>query len=117
MSSNIRVQRKCQHCGGMFIAKTTVTKFCGETCAKRDYKKRKREAQVLDSNLQTSSELQFPVFAAQSKDYLDIKDLSILVGLSRRTAYRLIKTKKLHALKIGNRYVIRRKDLDNMFEK
>jgi excisionase family DNA binding protein len=117
MSSNIRVQRKCQHCGGLFIAKTTVTKFCGDDCAKKNYKKRKREEKVLDSNVQVSNELQLPLFSVQSQDYLDIGDLSVLMGLSRRTAYRLIKAHKLHALKIGNKYIIRRKDLDKMFDK
>lgn len=46
MSSNIRVPKICQLCGAEFIAKTTVTKFCGDNCAKRAYKKRKREQKV-----------------------------------------------------------------------
>ncbi len=116
MSSNIRVQRKCQHCGNLFIAKTTVTKFCGDDCAKRNYKKRKREEKVADSNEETANELQLPLIAAQSKDYLEIKDLQPLLGLSRRTAYRLIRDNRLNALKLGNRYVVRRKDIDKMFE-
>lgn len=117
MSSNIRVERKCQNCGSLFTAKTTVTKFCGDNCAKRNYKKRKREEKVYSSNAETATELQLPLMTAQSKDYLEVRDLTTLLGLSRRTAYRLIKANKLHALKLGNRYVIRRKDLDKMFEK
>lgn len=41
MSSNIRLQKTCQHCGNRFTAKTTVTKFCSDTCAKWAYKQRK----------------------------------------------------------------------------
>ncbi len=29
MSSNIKLQRICQHCGNEFTAKTTVTQYCG----------------------------------------------------------------------------------------
>ncbi|MFA6334291.1 MAG: CHC2 zinc finger domain-containing protein [Bacteroidales bacterium] len=31
MGSNIRVQRICQYCGKEFTARTTVTKYCGDT--------------------------------------------------------------------------------------
>ena len=46
MSSNIRLQKTCQHCGNRFTAKTTVTQFCSDTCAKRAYKQRKRDAKI-----------------------------------------------------------------------
>ena len=46
MSSNIRVPKICQHCGTEFIAKTTVTKFCTDNCAKRAYKVRKRNEKI-----------------------------------------------------------------------
>ena len=39
MSSNIFVQRICEECGNEFTARTTVTRFCGDRCAKRAYKK------------------------------------------------------------------------------
>ena len=116
MSSNIRVQRKCQNCGELFIAKTTVTQFCSDTCAKRAYKKRKQKEKVVESNIETSKELQLPFLTAQSKDFLEVTDVYTLMGLSKRTIYRLIKDKSLNALKIGNRYIVRRKDLDKMFE-
>jgi hypothetical protein len=46
MSSNIRIPKICQHCGNEFVPKTTVTKYCGDDCAKRAYKKRKRDEKV-----------------------------------------------------------------------
>ena len=46
MSSNIKVQRICQHCGNEFTARTTTTQYCGDTCAKRAYKARLRAAKV-----------------------------------------------------------------------
>ena len=50
MSSNIRVQRICQFCGKEFTARTTVTKYCSDVCAKRAYKARKRTEKVEISN-------------------------------------------------------------------
>lgn len=50
MSSNISITRICQHCGNEFTAKTTVTKFCGDQCAKRDYKLRRKTAKQQKTN-------------------------------------------------------------------
>ena len=38
MSSNIRITRACQYCGDSLTAKTIVTKFYGDNCAKKAYK-------------------------------------------------------------------------------
>uniref|UniRef100_UPI0028B10B01 hypothetical protein n=1 Tax=Sphingobacterium multivorum TaxID=28454 RepID=UPI0028B10B01 len=38
MSSNIKIKKICQQCGQEFIARTTVTKYCGDNCAKKAYK-------------------------------------------------------------------------------
>ena len=44
MSSNIAIQRICQHCGKEFTARTTVTQYCSDDCAKRAYKARIKAA-------------------------------------------------------------------------
>lgn len=46
MSTNIRLEKTCQYCGKNFIAKTTLTAFCFDNCAKHCYKNRKREEKV-----------------------------------------------------------------------
>ena len=53
MSSNIEVLKICQHCEMEFTARTTVTKYCGDACAKRAYKARKRVEKVEQSNKET----------------------------------------------------------------
>jgi len=58
MSSNIRVLRICKLCGEEFIAKTTVTKFCGDRCAKRAYKARKKDEKIGASIAESQKELQ-----------------------------------------------------------
>jgi len=50
MSSNIRINRICQQCGSEFEAKTTVTQFCSDRCAKHNYKARKRVEKVKASH-------------------------------------------------------------------
>ncbi|WP_431218056.1 hypothetical protein ACQ86N_02235 [Puia sp. P3] len=50
MSSNIRLKRVCEHCGKVFTAKTTVTKFCSDECAKKNYKLRQKATAIAESN-------------------------------------------------------------------
>lgn len=49
MSSNIQIPKKCQHCGKMFVARTTVTKFCGHSCASKNYKKGAKEDKIQEA--------------------------------------------------------------------
>jgi excisionase family DNA binding protein len=44
MSSNMRIPTKCITCGNVFIAKTTVTKYCSTKCIKTEIRRKKREA-------------------------------------------------------------------------
>ena len=53
MRSKISVQRICEHCGDVFTAKTTVTRFCGDNCAKRAYKQRLKASKIEVSNKET----------------------------------------------------------------
>jgi len=46
MSTNIIVNRICEQCGKNFLAKTTVTRFCGIACNRRNYKQRIRRSKV-----------------------------------------------------------------------
>lgn len=116
MSSNIRLPRTCQYCGAGFIARTTTTKFCGEVCAKRAYKKRKREengttlesipAQIPQHNHQVLKE----------KDFLSIAETCELLGASRMTLYRHIKSGILPAAKLGRRTIIKRSEIDKLLQ-
>jgi hypothetical protein len=46
MSSNLFIPKSCKHCGKAFTARTTVTNYCGDTCAKKAYKARKRNEKI-----------------------------------------------------------------------
>lgn len=116
MSTNIKVQRICQHCGKEFTAKTTVTKFCSHLCTTRNYKARKKAEKVEASNQETQSIIAQPVEQLKSKAYLSIADASKLVGISRRTLYRMMERNELNFAKMGRRTIIRRADIDQLFE-
>ena len=42
----MKIPKVCQYCGQEFVARTTVTQYCSDNCAKRAYKKRKREEKM-----------------------------------------------------------------------
>ncbi len=115
MSTNIRVQRICQHCGNDFTARTTVTKYCGDTCAKKAYKVRKRNEKIRDSNKETKEIIRKPLEQIKVKEFLTVNETAILLGCSKRTAYRLIKIGTIKATNLSERMTrIKREEIDKL---
>ena len=108
MSSNIKVQRICQHCSNEFTARTTVTKYCSDKCSKAAYKARKRAEKVEQSNAETTRIKNQPIEQLKAKEFLSINEVCQLVGISRRTVYRLIEQGDLKKIKVGSRTLIKR---------
>jgi len=117
MSSNIKVQRICQYCGKEFTARTTVTKYCSNKCSKAAYKARKRAEKVKQSNAETIRVKIQPIEQLKVKEFLNINEVCELIGVSRRTVYRLIKLDKLKIVKIGSRTIVKRSALDELLNK
>lgn len=116
MSSNIEVLRICQHCGTEFTARTTVTKYCGDACAKRAYKARKRAEKVEQSNKETVQVKQQPIEELKAKEFLTVSQVSKLLSCSRQNVYKLINSGKLQATNLlEKKTIIRRSDLDSLF--
>lgn len=115
MSSNIRLEKICQHCGKTFTAKTTVTSFCSDFCAKRNYKKRKREEKIQLAIIKENERKPFNPVVMQ-KEFLSVDETCQLIGASRWTIYRMIEKGKIKAAKIGSRTIIHRRPLDNLFK-
>lgn len=111
MSSNIRIEKTCQFCNEQFIAKTTVTKYCGDRCAKRAYKKRKRDEKI-QAALNEKPDTFTPIL--KEKEYLSIKESSSLLGVSRWTIHRLIKNGLLPSKKLGRRVIIKKHDIEKL---
>ena len=115
MSSNIYVQRICHDCAKEFTARTTVTKFCSDMCASRNYKKRKRGEKIYSSDSETSAVRSKPLVDVQSKQFLCIVDACLLLGVSRQTVWRAIKSGRLNSVRLGRRVLFKRDDIDRLF--
>jgi len=116
MTSHIRVQRICQHCGNEFTAKTTVTQYCGDGCAKRAYKARSRLAKIEHSEAETKAIRNEPLAEIQAKDFLSIAETCGLLGISQRTIFRLLRAGKIPSAKLGRRTIIKRNSLEKLVE-
>lgn len=116
MSSNIKVQKICKYCGSEFTAKTTVTLYCGDICSKRAYKARLRASKVEFADNETQQLKLKPIEDIKAKLFLSVMETCNLVGISRRTLYRMLERGDLMAGKAGKRTIIRRYDIDRLFE-
>jgi excisionase family DNA binding protein len=118
MSSNIRIKKICQLCNSEFIAKTTVTKYCGDTCSKIAYKARKR-AEKIQKASKPQKKITDPkemVQELQLREFLSVKDVANLLGCSSKTVYRLIENRQIRAVNLGERLTrIKRTEVDYIF--
>jgi len=115
MASNIRLQRICEYCGNQFTARTTVTRYCSNECAKRGYKTIKRNEKIKASNSQTLQIISKPIEELKAREFLSIADTCMLLGISRRTFYRMLERGEIVAGKAGKRTIVRRSDIDSLF--
>lgn len=114
MSSNIQVQRICKHCGNEFTARTTTTIYCSHRCNSSAYKANQRAGKVEQSNKETQRIKTQPIEQLKAKAFLSIADTCKLIGISRRTVYRIIERGELITGKAGKRTIIRRSDLEQL---
>jgi excisionase family DNA binding protein len=115
MSSNIRLEKICQHCGVQFTAKTTVTQFCSDTCSKRAYKKRKRDEKIGVAIKEETERANYNPFISQ-KEFLTVDEACQLINASRWTIYRLIDKGELKAGKLGRSTRIPRTAINELFK-
>jgi excisionase family DNA binding protein len=116
MSTTIQVQRICRYCGAEFTARTTVTRYCSLICNQRAYKAGKRSAKVKASDQETKAIAVLPFEVLKAKAFLSIAEASRLMGVGKRTVYRLIKQGVLGTAKAGTRTILRRSDIDTLFD-
>jgi excisionase family DNA binding protein len=117
MSSNIYIQRICEHCNKEFTARTTVTKYCSNDCAKRAYKARKRAEKINKSAIETERIFSKPIEDLKAKEFLSVKEVAKLLGCSTRTAYRLIDTGILKSVNLSERLTrVKRSELNKIME-
>ena len=117
MSSNIKVQRICQHCGNEFTARTTTTLYCSHRCNSAAYKAKQRAGKVEQSNKETQRIKNQPIEELKAREFLTVTQVSKLIGCSRQNVYNLINTGKLKATNILlKKTIVKRSDLDKLFK-
>lgn len=117
MSSNIKVQRICHHCGKEFIAKTTVTQYCSDVCSKRAYKLRVETAKIVLSNRETQAIKAIFIENLKAKEFLTVREVASLLNCSLRSIYYYIQSGNIKAVNLGQRITrVKRTDLDKLFE-
>ena len=117
MSSNIEIERICQHCNKDFIAKTTVTRYCSDDCAKRAYKARKRAEKIGVSIAEIQQIRQKPIEDLKAREFLTVKNVAQLLNCSVRSVYCYIENGKIVATNIGERLIrVKRSEIDKLFE-
>ena len=116
MSSNIEVQRICEHCKQEFTARTTRTRFCSHKCNSRAYKANIKKQKIEASNAETVKTISLPIQELKSKEFLTIAEACKLLSVSRWTIWRKIKNDEIKASKIGSRTIIKRIELDNLLK-
>lgn len=100
MSSNIQVQRICQHCGKEFTTRTTVTRFCSNPCSSKAYKANVKTLKVELSNRESQRIISKPIEELKAKVFLSVWEASKLLGVSRRTIYRMLDRGNLIPVKL-----------------
>ncbi len=119
MSSNLEIIKKCLFCESEFIAKTLVTRYCSHKCNSRHYKKIQRDKKINEATadnaiIQNNKIAYNPEI--NSKDFLSIKETSSLLGISERTIFRLVKSGVLISNKVGGRRILKRSDINKLFQ-
>lgn len=117
MTTNIKVQRICNYCGNVFIALTTVTKYCSHKCASRAYKKRAKESKIENSNSQTIEALSIPIEKIKANEYLTLSEVAKLIRVSRTTLFRIIKSGLIQTINFHSKTIIAKVDLDDFILK
>jgi len=117
MSSNFTVNKVCEHCGTIFAAKTTVTRFCSSKCNSRNYKKRVREEKIGVAQDTVRQVISHRIDELNSLEFLNVKAAAKLLGASEKIIHTMIKSGRLKATNLSVRKtIISRADIDRLFE-
>lgn len=115
IKNDLTFKRFCEYCGKEFDAKTLYTRYCSHTCNSRNYKKLKREEKIQSVLQPLQTETPKTDATLHHKEFLNIVEAAALLGTSKRTIQRLIANGKLKAGKVGRRTILKRNEIDKLF--
>ena len=102
--SKLKIPKVCECCKKPFEAKTVLTRFCSTQCVNKADRTRKKEAKE-ETKFQAEKAQKTEVIAdIQSRPYISIPEATLLFGISKDTLRRLIKSGKIPAHNLGQRF-------------
>ena len=117
MSSNIKIQRICQHCGNEFTARTTTTLYCSHRCNSAAYKAKQSAGKVEQSNKETQRIKSQPIEELKAKEFLTVREVARSLNCSVRSVYYYIESGTIKAVNLGQRITrVKRSEIDKLFE-
>ena len=117
MSSNIDIQKKCKWCGEVFTAHKMSTAYCSHKCANLAYKERVRKERISAYQKELSfKEYNEPLKDLEQREFFTPTTAAKLLGISRATIYRYLADETIKAVQFKGKTLIRRKDIDMLFE-
>lgn len=116
MSSNLNIKKLCVFCKNEYIAKKTTTRYCSHICNSRHYKLQRKQDKIQTVERATKVKIT-SIEELNKKDFLSAKEASIILNMSLRTVYRLIKNNEINSYNFSTRKtLIRRRDIDYYFD-
>lgn len=103
MSSNFTVKKVCEQCGQIFLAKTTVTRFCSKTCNSKNYKQQIRNEKIGKSNEVVRTVISHQLHELNSLEFLSVKAAAKLLGASDKIVHNMIRSGRLKATNLSAR--------------
>lgn len=103
MSSYIQIQELCELCSSEFTARKTTTRFCSHKCASRAYKQKVGDQKIKQTNTETVRLKTTDIECVKAKEFLTVSEVALLVGCSRRTAYRLVAKGNIGSINLSER--------------
>ena len=117
MSSNFTLNKICEHCGKVFSAKTTVTRFCSHLCNSRNYKLKLRNQKIASAKQEVRVVISHQLEELATHEFLSVREAAKLLGASTKIIYTMIKSGRLKATNLSERKtIISRTDIDKLFE-
>ena len=102
------------------MARTTVTRYCSHRCNQSDYKLKEKKKKIQQSRKETKQKMLQEMQTANSaplsgKEFINIKELAIVSGISESTLFRIIKDENFPKIKIRRRLIFNKHDVINYF--
>lgn len=114
--SKLKIPKLCEFCQKPFEAKTVTTRFCSKYCSEKLGKRQKQVAKEMEARKTLLEKSVSKIAELQTRPYISVSEAEMLFGISKNTIHRLIKSKKIPAINLGERLTrVSKIDIEQMF--